>query len=60
MDIIGTVNEGNFGEISSLNKEHSVSAAASECRLFGERTVLHKVQNSDPIIVAIIRTLTGN
>ena len=61
---LGTVNEGElFGEISSLfNKEHSVSAeAASECRLLiiEKELFYNKVQNSDPIIKAIIRTLTG-
>jgi CRP-like cAMP-binding protein len=61
---LGKVNEGElFGEISSLfNKEHSVSAeAASECRLLiiEKNLFYNKVQNSDPIIKAIIRTLTG-
>ena len=61
---LGIVNEGElFGEISSLfNKEHSVSAeAASECRLLiiEKELFYNKVQNSDPIIKAIIRTLTG-
>ena len=61
---LGKVNEGElFGEISSLfNKEHSVSAeAASECRLLiiEKDLFYNKVQNSDPIIKAIIRTLTG-
>ena len=61
---LGKVNEGElFGEISSLfNKEHSVSAeAASECRLLiiEKDLFYNKVQSSDPIIKAIIRTLTG-
>ena len=61
---LGTVNEGElFGEISSLfNKEHSVSAeAATECRLLiiEKDLFYNKVQCSDPIIKAIIRTLTG-
>ena len=61
---LGKVNEGElFGEISSLfNKEHSVSAeAASECRLLiiEKELFYNKVQSSDPIIKAIIRTLTG-
>ena len=61
---LGTVNEGElFGEISSLfNKEHSVSAeAATECRLLiiEKDLFYNKVQNADPIIKAIIRTLTG-
>ena len=58
------VNEGElFGEISSLfNKEHSVSAeAASECRLLViEKDLFYKkVQSADPIIKAVIRTITG-
>tara|TARA_Y100001958_G_C21195923_1_gene523289 strand:- start:822 stop:1256 length:435 start_codon:yes stop_codon:yes gene_type:complete len=61
--VLGVVKEGElFGEISSLfNKEHSVSAeAASECRLLiiEKDLFFGKVQNSDPIIKAIIRTLT--
>ena len=61
---LGTVNEGElFGEIRSLfNKEHSVSAeAATECRLLviEKDLFFNKVQNADPIIKAIIRTLTG-
>ena len=61
---LGTINEGElFGEISSLfNKEHSVSAeAASECRLLiiEKDLFYNKVQNADPIIKAIIRTITG-
>ena len=61
---LGTVKEGElFGEISSLfNKEHSVSAeAATECRLLviEKDLFFNKVQNADPIIKAIIRTLTG-
>ena len=61
---LGTVNEGElFGEISSLfNKEHSVSAeAATECRLLiiEKSLFFNKVQSSDPIIKAIIRTITG-
>ena len=61
---LGTVNEGElFGEISSLfNIEHSVSAeAATECRLLiiEKDLFYNKVQNADPIIKAIIRTLTG-
>ena len=61
--ILGTVNEGElFGEISSLfDKEHSVSAeAATECRLLIiEKTLFfNKVQSADPLIKAIIRTIT--
>ncbi len=61
---LGMVKEGElFGEISSLfNKEHSVSAeAATECRLLviEKDLFFNKVQNADPIIKAIIRTLTG-
>ena len=61
---LGTVNEGElFGEISSLfNKEHSVSAeAATECRLLiiEKNLFYNKVQGADPIIKAIIRTITG-
>lgn len=61
---LGTVNEGElFGEISSLfNKEHSVSAeAATECRLLiiEKDLFYNKVQGADPIIKAIIRTITG-
>ena len=61
---LGKVNEGElFGEISSLfNKEHSVSAeAATECRLLIiEKDLLYnKVQNADPILKAVIRTITG-
>ena len=61
---LGTINEGElFGEISSLfNKEHSVSAeAATECRLLviEKDLFFNKVQNADPIIKAIIRTITG-
>ena len=61
---LGTVNEGElFGEISSLfNKEHSVSAeAATECRLLiiEKDLFYNKVQGADPIIKAVIRTITG-
>ena len=61
---LGVVNEGElFGEISSLfNKEHSVSAeAGSECRLLViEKSLFYKkVQESDPIIKAVIRTISG-
>ena len=61
---LGTVTEGElFGEISSLfNKEHSVSAeAATECRLLiiEKDLFYNKVQGADPIIKAIIRTITG-
>ena len=61
---LGTVNEGElFGEISSLfNKEHSVSAeAATECRLLiiEKNLFYNKVQGADPIIKAVIRTITG-
>ena len=61
---LGMVKEGElFGEISSLfNKEHSVSAeAATECRLLviEKDLFFNKVQNADPIIKAIIRTITG-
>ena len=60
---LGKVNEGElFGEISSLfNKEHSVSAeAATECRLLiiEKDLFFNKVQNADPILKAIVRTLT--
>ena len=52
-----------FGEISSLfNKEHSVSAeAATECRLLiiEKDLFYNKVQNADPILKAVIRTITG-
>ena len=61
---LGKVSEGElFGEISSLfNKEHSVSAeAATECRLLiiEKDLFYNKVQSADPIIKAIIRTITG-
>ena len=61
---LGKVNEGElFGEISSLfNKEHSVSAeAATECRLLiiEKDLFYNKVQNADPILKAVIRTITG-
>ena len=61
---LGTVDEGElFGEISSLfNKEHSVSAeAATECRLLiiEKDLFYNKVQGADPIIKAVIRTITG-
>ena len=60
---IGTVSEGElFGEISSLfNKEHSVSAlAATDTRLLiiEKNLFFNKVESSDPILKAIIRTLT--
>ena len=60
---LGKVKEGElFGEISSLfNKEHSVSAeAATECRLLviEKDLFFNKVQNADPILKAIVRTLT--
>ena len=61
---LGTVDERElFGEISSLfNKEHSVSAeAATECRLLiiEKDLFYNKVQGADPIIKAVIRTITG-
>ncbi|MAJ24498.1 MAG: hypothetical protein CMP36_03200 [Rickettsiales bacterium] len=60
---IGTVGEGElFGEISSLfNKQHSVSAiAAVDTRLLiiEKSLFFNKVESSDPILKAIIRTLT--
>ncbi len=60
---IGTVNEGElFGEISSLfNKEHSVSAtAATDTRLLiiEKQLFFNKVESADPILKAIIRTLS--
>ena len=58
------IGEGElFGEVSSLfNKGHSVSAeAATECRLLiiEKDLFYNKVQNADPILKAVIRTLTG-
>ena len=60
---IGVVKEGElFGEISSLfNKEHSVSAkAATDTRLLiiEKNIFFNKVENADPILKAIIRTLS--
>ena len=60
---IGTVKEGElFGEISSLfNKEHSVSAnAAEDTRLLiiEKELFFNKVESADPILKAIIRTLS--
>ena len=60
---IGTVKEGElFGEISSLfNKEHSVSAiAAEDCRLLiiEKNVFFNKVESADPILKAVIRTLS--
>ena len=62
--VIGTLKEGElFGEISSLfNKEHSVSAkAATDTRLLiiEKKVFFNKVENADPILKAVIRTLTG-
>ena len=61
--VVGTVKEGElFGEISSLfNKEHSVSAKAStDTRLLiiEKNLFFKKVENADPILKAIIRTLS--
>ena len=61
--VIGTVKEGElFGEISSLfNKEHSVSAKAStDTRLLiiEKDLFFNKVENADPILKAVIRTLS--
>ena len=60
---IGTVREGElFGEISSLfNKEHSVSANASEdtrLLIIEKELFFNKVESADPILKAIIRTLS--
>ena len=60
---IGVIQEGElFGEISSLfNKEHSVSATAAEdCRLLiiEKNVFLSKVESADPILKAVIRTLS--
>ena len=60
---IGIIQEGElFGEISSLfNKEHSVSATAAEdCRLMiiEKDIFLNKVESADPILKAVIRTLS--
>ena len=60
---IGIIQEGElFGEISSLfNKEHSVSAAAAEdCRLLiiEKNVFFNKVESADPILKAVIRTLS--
>ena len=61
---LGIIGEGElFGKVSSLfNKGHSVSAeAATECRLLiiEKDLFYNKVQNADPILKAVIRTLTG-
>ena len=61
---MGEIREGElFGEISSLfNKEHTVSAeATSECRLLiiEKDLFLNKVESSDPLIKAVIRTLSS-
>ena len=61
--VIGTVKEGElFGEISSLfNKEHSVSAKASEdtrLLIIEKNIFFDKIENADPILKAIIRTLS--
>ena len=61
--VIGTLKEGElFGEISSLfNKEHSVSAkAAIDTRLLiiEKKIFFNKVENADPILKAVIRTLS--
>ena len=60
---IGIIQEGElFGEISSLfNKEHSVSATAAEdCRLLiiEKNIFFNKVESADPILKAVIRTLS--
>ena len=60
---IGIIREGElFGEISSLfNKEHSVSASAAEdCRLLiiEKDVFFNKVESADPILKAVIRTLS--
>ena len=60
---IGIIQEGElFGDISSLfNKEHSVSATAAEdCRLLiiEKNVFLSKVESADPILKAVIRTLS--
>ena len=60
---IGIIQEGElFGEISSLfNKEHSVSASAAEdCRLLiiEKGVFFNKVESADPILKAVIRTLS--
>ena len=61
--VIGTLKEGElFGEISSLfNKEHSVSAkAARDPRLLiiEKKVFFNKVESADPILKAVIRTLS--
>ena len=61
--VVGTVKEGElFGEISSLfNKEHSVSAKAStDTRLLiiEKNLFFDKVESADPILKAVIRTLS--
>ena len=61
--VIGTVKEGElFGEISSLfNKEHSVSAIASEdtrLLIIEKNIFFDKIENADPILKAIVRTLS--
>ena len=61
--VVGTVKEGElFGEISSLfNKEHSVSAKAStDTRLLiiEKNLFFNKVESADPILKAVIRTLS--
>ena len=60
---IGSVNEGElFGEISSLfNKEHSVSAVAAvdtRVMIIEKNLFFNKVESADPILKAIIRTLS--
>ena len=60
---LGIINEGElFGEISSLfDKEHSVSALAEEdtrLMIIEKNLFFKKVETADPILKAIIRTLT--
>ena len=60
---LGIVNEGElFGEISSLfNKEHTVSAIAEEdtrLMIIEKNLFFKKVESADPILKAIIRTVT--
>ena len=60
---LGIITEGElFGEISSLfNKEHSVSAIAEEdtrLMIIEKDLFFKKVENADPILKAVIRTLT--
>tara|TARA_Y100000588_G_C13774790_1_gene719757 strand:- start:75 stop:488 length:414 start_codon:yes stop_codon:yes gene_type:complete len=62
--VLGTVEEGElFGEISAMfNHFHSVSAeAATECRLLViEKDAFNeKVKSADPVVKAILRTLSG-